>query len=90
MVDLPFLELVYCLHVLLTDGVVLEVAELCSVVREIKQIYFPLMLLVEFFNVVLYVKVVSTSPYAYLESRIMRSASSLRDSPLTHFYTSPF
>lgn len=57
LVDFTFLELADDLHVLLGDGVVLEVVELGGVLREVQQVDASLMLNVELLDEVLHVEV---------------------------------
>ena len=57
LVDFAFLELTDDLHVLLGDGVVLEVVELGGVLGEVEQVYASLVLDVELLDEVLHVEV---------------------------------
>lgn len=55
LIDFPLLELPNDLHVLLADGVLLEVVELGGVVGEIEEVYFALVLIIELFDILFHV-----------------------------------
>jgi hypothetical protein len=55
LIDFPLLELPNDLHVLLADGVLLEVVELGGVVGEIEEVDFALVLIIELFDILFHV-----------------------------------
>lgn len=88
LVDFPLLELADDFHVLLADGVVLEVVELGGVVGEVEQVDLALVLLVELVDVGLHIEVMAALlPNEYLDYRTIFYVSSFFDCPATHFST---
>ncbi len=55
LIDFPLLELPNDLHVLLADGVLLEVVELGGVVGEIEEVDFALVFIIELFDILFHV-----------------------------------
>jgi hypothetical protein len=84
LVDLSFLELPDDLHVLLADGVVLEVVELGRVVGEIQQVDLPFVFGVELLDVLLHVEVVAAYRIPYCASRTILSVIYFLECSLAH------
>jgi hypothetical protein len=59
LIDFSFLKFTNYLHILFTDRVLFEVAEFGSVIRKIQEIYFTIVIGVEFFDVGLHVEIVA-------------------------------
>lgn len=59
LIDFPLLKLSDNFHILLADGIILEVIELGGIIRKIKQIDLPLMILVEPIDILLNIEVMT-------------------------------
>lgn len=59
LIDLPLLKLPDNFHILLADRILLEVIELGGIIRKIKQIDLPLMILVEPIDIFLNIEVMT-------------------------------
>lgn len=74
LIDFPLLKLPNDLHVLLANGVLLEIVELGGVVGEIEEVDFALVFIIELFDVLSHVQIVSASPNEYFDSLTILSA----------------
>lgn len=88
LVDLPLLEFPDDLHVLLADGIFLEIVEFGSIVREVEEVDSSLVLLIEFLYVLFHVLVEPAYHRAYLASRTIFSVSSFFEFEAAHLSTS--
>lgn len=59
LIDFPLLKLSDNFHILFADRIVLEVIELGGIIRKIKQIDLPLMILVEPIDILLNIEVMT-------------------------------
>ena len=76
------------LHILLTDRVIFEIIELCCIVGKIKKIDAAFMIIIEFFDVLLNIKIMAVLWLLYFPYLTILSVNYFFDWPAVHLLIS--